>query len=263
MWRADHLGELLLHRKEDNFNPLAPRGARHRRLCLLPLGRGISIHSLRVGARLKKQAAKKFLSTFQSTRSAWERDFRGRPNRALPNSFQSTRSAWERDPADMGHIPTARYFNPLAPRGSETQQIWVISQPLDISIHSLRVGARPPTWPATAAPMGNFNPLAPRGSETANTYKKAGILSPQQYNFHKQLSNYKAYFSFPSLFLHSATQFFGAKVPGKQCVLGVRTKSSPPQKGADCRVEARTNGGAIRRRSSGWTGAGRRRRRTP
>ena len=132
-----------------------------------------------------------------------------------------------------------------------------------ISIHSLRVGARPPTWPATAAPMGNFNPLAPRGSETANTYKKAGILSPQQYNFHKQLSNYKAYFSFPSLFLHSATQFFGAKVPGKQCVLGVRTKSSPPQKGADCRVEARTNGGAIRRRSSGWTGAGRRRRRTP
>lgn len=131
-------------------------------------------------------------------------------------------------------------FSPLAPRGSET-------------------GVRCPR----SRKFWDFNPLAPRGSETANTYKKAGILSPQQYNFHKQLSNYKAYFSFPSPFPHSATQFFGAKVPGKRCVLGVRTKSSPPQRGAGCRVRAHTNGGEIRRRSSGWTGAGRRRRRTP
>lgn len=177
--------------------------------------------------------------------------------------FWSTRSAWERNQSILWDLQGAHDFNPLAPRGSETGLF--------------SAGWREPP---------NFNPLAPRGSETPSSpwwHGQASISihslrvrarqqtpTKRQAFFHHNnttsTNKCQTARSVPPFLPPSPTPLPNFPVRrswGNDVCLGFAQKSSPPQRGAGCRVEAHTNGGEIRKRSSGWTGAGRRRRRTP
>lgn len=131
-------------------------------------------------------------------------------------------------------------FGLLAPRGSETLGL-VNFRPIQIiSIHSLRVGARQQTPTKRQAFFHHNNTTSTNKCQTVRSVLPFLPLSPTP------LPNFSV-----------------RRSRGNDVCLGFAQKSSPPQRGAGCRIKAHTNGGEIRRRSSGWTGAGRRRRRTP
>ena len=124
-----------------DFNPLAPRGARHAWQQRRRHAGGISIHSPLAG-----------------------RDQQWRPRRRHRRLFQSTRPSR----GETGYAPDGRlyrwHFNPLAPRGARYYGPKYPTAPL---CHFNPLAPRGATRAATVAALAlsiNFNPLAPRGA---------------------------------------------------------------------------------------------------
>ena len=171
-----------------DFNPLAPRGARpafagynaagdrfqstrpawgETRACLLFFQHTeISIHSPRVGRDVGDMQYQKTFYEFQSTRPAWGETcglFFGAPagthfNPLAPRGARRTRP---------GPAPPRTTFQSTRPAWGETHGIPATGAELPISIHSPRVG-RDDHRARVIAAAQYFNPLAPRGARPAH-----------------------------------------------------------------------------------------------
>ena len=129
-----------------DFNPRAPRGARHAiiaaKLALAP----ISIHVPREG-----------------------HDSNNCPLLLIHLQFQSTCPARGTTKRVYYYIWSISYFNPRAPRGARPFDIETTNIPEIISIHVPREG-HDFIIHHLNTPICNFNPRAPRGARLCNTF---------------------------------------------------------------------------------------------